>query len=257
VTVVVDWDGTVTEEDTLLMVLRQFVSAPVIDALETDVDAKLAAGTITHREVMESEFALLTAPLDAVVAFVVQHARVRPGFAEFVKRFDPLILSSGFHETIEPVLAREGVEARLRANHAEPRADGWRIRWVSDSACDTCGQPCKRRSLPDPPFVYVGDGYSDRCAALAADRIFARDGLARYLDSIGTRYEPFTDFRDVARSLAAPVSSSGSSYDAHDRVARDGKALGRDDHGSDGERGEHSGRNDPPHARAQLWDQRC
>lgn len=200
--VVVDWDGTVTEEDTLLMVLREFVSAPVIDALEADVDAKLAQGTITHREVMEREFALMTAPLDDAVAFVIEHARVRPGFAEFVRRFDPLILSSGFHETIEPVLAREGVTARLRANHAVARPDGWRIRWVSDSACTTCGQPCKRGSLPDPPFVYIGDGFSDRCAALAADRIFARDGLSRYLDGAGVPYEPFTDFRDIAARLS-------------------------------------------------------
>jgi len=51
-------------------------------------------------------------------------------------------------------------------------------------------------------IVYVGDGYSDRCAAQAADRIFARDGLARYLDERGVRYEAFGDLHDVARSLA-------------------------------------------------------
>ena len=195
--VVVDWDGTVTERDTLMLVLQHFVAPDVLDPLEAELDAGLATGTITHREVMDREWAQVTAPLDEVVAFVVQHARVRPGFAEFVDRFDPLILSSGFHETIEPVLAREGVTARVRANRADPRSDGWRVRWTSDSACTTCGQPCKRGSLPTAPFVYVGDGFSDRCAALAAERIFARDGLARYLDSIGARYEPFTDFRDL------------------------------------------------------------
>ncbi len=194
---VVDWDGTVTERDTLQQMLAHFVEPAVFNALEAETDAGLAAGTITHREVMEREFALLTAPLEDVVAFVVAHARVRPGFAEFVRRFDPVILSSGFHETIQPVLAREGVSARVRANHAEPRADGWRIRWVSDSECGTCGEPCKRGALPDGLLVYVGDGYSDRCAALAADRIFARDGLARYLDGRGVRYEPFTDFHQL------------------------------------------------------------
>ena len=196
-----------TERDTLLMVLEHFVARDVLDPLEAELDAGLAAGTITHREVMEREWALMTAPLDDVVAFVVEHARVRPGFAQFVERFDPLILSSGFHETIEPLLAREGVTARVRANRADPRRDGWRVRWVSDSPCATCGQPCKRGSLPDGPFIYVGDGFSDRCAALAADRIFARDGLARYLDSVGARYEPFTDFRDLATAISAAGGS--------------------------------------------------
>ena len=33
----------------------------------------------------------------------------------------------------------------------------------------------------DRPIVFVGDGWSDRCASLACDRVFARDGLAVYL----------------------------------------------------------------------------
>jgi len=206
--VVVDWDGTVTERDTLMLTLRHFVSPAVLEPLEAELDAGLAAGTITHREVMEREFAMLTAPLDDVVAFLIEHARVRPGFAAFVARFDPLILSSSFRETIGPVLAREGVIARVRANHVDASRDGWRIRWVSDSECDTCGEPCKRGSLPNGAFVYVGDGYSDRCAALAAERVFARDTLARYLDEVNVPYEPFTDFDALAAALDAEVTNA-------------------------------------------------
>ena len=50
-------------------------------------------------------------------------------------------------------------------------------------------------------FVYVGDGYSDRCVALAAARVFARDGLATYLEAQGVAFQPFDDFHDVARAL--------------------------------------------------------
>jgi 2-hydroxy-3-keto-5-methylthiopentenyl-1-phosphate phosphatase len=200
--IVIDWDGTVTERDTLMLILRHFVEPAVLEPLEAELDAGLADATITHRDVMEREFATLTASLDEVVAFLLERARVRPGFAEFVERFDPLVLSSSFHETIEPVLSREGVTARLRANHAEPSADGWRIRWVSDSECATCGEPCKRASLPDGPFVYVGDGYSDRCAALAAERVFARDALSVYLAGQGIAFEPFVDFRSLISALS-------------------------------------------------------
>ena len=49
--------------------------------------------------------------------------------------------------------------------------------------------------------MYVGDGFSDRCIAEAADRVFARDGLARYLGGRGVAYEPFDDFYDVAGAL--------------------------------------------------------
>jgi 2-hydroxy-3-keto-5-methylthiopentenyl-1-phosphate phosphatase len=66
-----------------------------------------------------------------------------------------------------------------------------------------CGEPCKRADVADlGGFVYVGDGFSDRCVAEAASRVFARDGLARYLDEKGVPYEPFDDFYDVDRALA-------------------------------------------------------
>jgi 2-hydroxy-3-keto-5-methylthiopentenyl-1-phosphate phosphatase len=65
-----------------------------------------------------------------------------------------------------------------------------------------CGDRCKRRSLPDRrPLVFVGDGYSDRCASLACDRVFARDSLARYLDDHAVAYEPFDSLLDVAAAL--------------------------------------------------------
>ena len=68
--------------------------------------------------------------------------------------------------------------------------------------CPTCGDKCKRRSLPDTrPLVFVGDGWSDRCASLAADRVFARSGLADYLDEQGVPYEPYETLDDVAAAL--------------------------------------------------------
>ena len=197
---VLDWDGTVTETDSLWMVLDEFGDPDVFAAVE----GRLRDGTISSREVMEVEFATVTAPLGEVVAFLEREARIRPGFAELARAHDPLVLSSGFHELIEPLLAREGVAAELRANRLDVRPDGWHVRWRDPEPCPVCGDLCKRRSLPAPPFVYVGDGYSDRCAALLATRLFARDGLADWLRAEGVPFEPFDDLHDVARALAGP-----------------------------------------------------
>ena len=99
------------------------------------------------------------------------------------------------------MLAREAVEVELLANSVDARPDGWRVRFRDEARCAACGEPCKRGGLVGDPFVYVGDGYSDRCAALAAARVFARDGLAGYLDEHGVAYEPFDDLRDVVAAL--------------------------------------------------------
>ncbi len=166
----------------------------------------LFRGEITLHEEIDRQFATVTAPLEDVVHWVVENVVVRAGLPELVERFRPLVVSSGLHELIEPVLAREGVEVELLANRALPSRDGWRIVWRDQVVCAVCGQPCKRGTLPagNSEIVYAGDGYSDRCAALAADRVFARRGLAAYLDEQGVAYEPFDDLHQIVAALADP-----------------------------------------------------
>jgi 2-hydroxy-3-keto-5-methylthiopentenyl-1-phosphate phosphatase len=164
----------------------------------------LFAGEITLHEEIERQFATVKAPLDDVVAWVLENVVVRSGLAELVECFHPLVVSSGLNQLIEPVLAREGVEVELLANDAVPGPDGWKIVWRDESVCDVCNQSCKRWTLPpERPLVYVGDGYSDRCAAQAADRIFARRGLAEYLDAESIAYEPFDDLHQIVAALEA------------------------------------------------------
>jgi 2-hydroxy-3-keto-5-methylthiopentenyl-1-phosphate phosphatase len=196
-TLVVDWDGTVTERDILERVVLEFGDPKVYARTEAELGR-----TLTHDDVLAIEVGTVRAPLHRVVDFVVREARLRPGFRELAKRRRPLVVSAGFRELIEPVLTREGIEVDLRANRVDARPDGWRVRFRETARCESCGEACKRLALPAGEVVFVGDGYSDRCAALAADRVFATDSLARYLDSVDAAYEPFEDFHDVARALA-------------------------------------------------------
>jgi 2-hydroxy-3-keto-5-methylthiopentenyl-1-phosphate phosphatase len=111
-------------------------------------------------------------------------------------------VSSGLPQLILPVLEREGVDVEVRSNDAEVRPDGWRVIFRDEGVCEVCGDKCKRRSLPETrPLVFVGDGWSDRCASLAADRVFARTGLAEYLDDQSVPFERFDTLSDVAAAL--------------------------------------------------------
>src|SRR5688500_11205556 len=193
---VVDWDGTITVRDSLVQVIHEFGDAALLAELEPRVGVDL-----TLHEEIAREFRAITAPLDQVVAWVVEHVEVRDGLPELADRHRPLVISAGFQELIEPVLVREGVRRDVLANRVDATSDGWRVRFRDEAACATCGEPCKRGSLAGEPYVYVGDGYSDRCAALAADRVFARDSLATHLDRLGVAYERFGDLGDVVAAL--------------------------------------------------------
>jgi 2-hydroxy-3-keto-5-methylthiopentenyl-1-phosphate phosphatase len=196
--VVLDWDGTVTEVDGLDLVLSEFGDPDIYERVEAELGS-----TLTLNEVIEAEFATVAAPLDEVVPWLRARTRVRAGFRDFCKRHRPLIVSSGFHELIEPILEREGLLGlvAVRANRVDPQPEGWRVRFRDGAACDACAEPCKRADLPDGSVVFAGDGYADRCAALAADRVFATSGLARYLDERGEPYEPFLDFVQLGAAL--------------------------------------------------------
>ena len=141
---VLDWDGTVTERDTLDLVLSEFGDREIYERAEAELDA----GRMTLNDVIATEFATVTAPLDEVVAHVLEHARVRSGFAELARARRPLVVSSGFHELIEPVLEREGVlgAVELRANRVDARPDGWRVHFRVAETCEVCGSRASART---------------------------------------------------------------------------------------------------------------
>jgi len=196
--IMVDWDGTATTEDTLIKAMEEFGDWQVY----LDASAALERGEITLHEEIRRDVEGIKAPLEDVQRWLVDRIDLRPGFREFADAHRPVIVSSNFRQLIEPILAKEGLELEVRANEVEWHPDGWRGSFRNGDACGTCGEPCKRADLPDDEnVVYIGDGYSDRCAAQAADRIFARDGLARYLDEQGVTYEPYEDFFEIAAAL--------------------------------------------------------
>jgi 2-hydroxy-3-keto-5-methylthiopentenyl-1-phosphate phosphatase len=197
--VILDWDGTVTVDDTLIVALREFGDWQVY----LDAAAALRRGEITLHEEIRRDAESIKAPIGEVVDWLVENLELRPGFHELAEAYRPTIVSSNFRQLIEPILAREDLELEVRANNVTWEPEGWRATFRNGDACGTCGEPCKRADLPtNGQIVYVGDGYSDRCAAQAADRIFARDGLALYLEEQGVSFEPFDDLHDVLQALS-------------------------------------------------------
>jgi 2-hydroxy-3-keto-5-methylthiopentenyl-1-phosphate phosphatase len=203
--VVLDFDGTVTEEDMLDRVCREFGDPAVYD----EVEAAFRRGEIRLVDDIEHKLASVRVPLAEVVDWLRAESRVRAGFAELValarsRASRVVVVTSSFSELVEPVLRRVGADVEVVANRLEPCADGWRAQFVFGHACTVCGEPCKRAlvaGLGASEVTYVGDGYSDRCAAQAADRVFATAGLARHLDDIAVAYEPFDDFHDIVRVI--------------------------------------------------------
>ena len=142
-------------------------------------------------------------PAEEVVGWLLENVRVRAGFAELVAGHDPLIVSAGFHELIDPVLAREGISARVVANHvtADPPAGGpfpkrrsMRSVWRGVQAWRR--PPGWGRS---PSSATAFPTVASRSLRSVCSRVTA---LPAGSNQRGEPYEPFDDFGDVIASLS-------------------------------------------------------
>ena len=202
--VVLDFDGTITVEDMLDLVCREFGDPDVY----AEVDAALERGEIRLVDDIERKLVTVRRPQPEVVEWVRRRAHIRPGLDDLLETAERagrrvVIVTSSLRELVEPVLGVRAARVELVAGSIDP---GWRARLAQLVQCDACGEPCKRGAvagLGTHDWIYVGDGWSDRCVARAAPRVFARDGLARYLDELGVAYEPFADLHDVAHGIDA------------------------------------------------------
>jgi 2-hydroxy-3-keto-5-methylthiopentenyl-1-phosphate phosphatase len=214
--IVCDFDGTITERDTLDLLVHHF--APTV---WDSVESRLRAGDVTLLQAMEEEFRAVRASESEVVDFILRESGIRKGFPEFVQwverqGYELVVVSAGFRTLIDPVLEQAGLHhLHVHAGDALFTREGAFLSFPPASAAciAECGH-CKSETIAahgpfSGPVVYVGDGYSDRCSAQEADVVFAREGLAEYLDQLGLPYYPFETFFDVLAVLEQ-VGGTGS-----------------------------------------------
>jgi 2,3-diketo-5-methylthio-1-phosphopentane phosphatase len=200
--VFLDFDGTITLADTGVHVLRS-LGRPGWE----DVSRQYREGIIGSREVLSQEWALLGGGVDAARA-AAREVEIDPGFGHLVDALraagaEVTVISDGFGLTVEEVCEPVGVPFFTNAIDDQGQlVFPWQDRCCPCSTCGVCKQaPVKEARRRGRRTVLVGDGVSDRKAALLADVIFAKDDLADWCDEAGVDYRAFARLRDVHRAL--------------------------------------------------------
>jgi 2-hydroxy-3-keto-5-methylthiopentenyl-1-phosphate phosphatase len=205
-----DFDGTITQNDTLHLIVGRYGQRGLWQAIEP----RLRAGELTLEQAMQEEFASVRATPGQVRELVLREAGLRAGFPELVawareRGHRLVVLSSGFRYVIDAVLGRFGLGHLEVASHeAEFSLGGCRLVWADrGERCAVCGRRCKRHDVrarrAGETLVMIGDGVSDRCVARMADVVFARAHLARDLVADGVPFLAFEDFHEVREALEA------------------------------------------------------
>ncbi len=206
--VLVDFDGTASPLDGFIELCRRFVG----DDWERHFARASWKGSATHRADMARLARLLRAPRDELLAFALEHITLDPGFAAFVRwaqgrGVEVAVVSDGLGFYVEPLLAAAGLShVPVLTNVLVEGVDGLTLRHPREHPrCRGCGT-CKMQAVLDHrrrgPVAFVGDGSSDRYAAVYADVVFAKDVLARICARDGLPFVPWETFDDVRAALA-------------------------------------------------------
>ena len=198
-----DFDGTVTEEDTLVLLLDRFARTRADGAhwrsIEDDPE-------LPEIEKLQAEMDLLALDWPQALEYLHTVVRIRAGFQAFHDRLQargiPLkLVSGGFVEIIEaflPPARYPGME--LLANRIEVQNSVWRVRPAASPKITGACNHCKSWHLGQHDghtLVYIGDGSTDFCPAGQVPVVFARDSLARHLDRAGKPWWPFETFHEI------------------------------------------------------------
>lgn len=206
--ILIDYDGTISLTDVTEQLLAQFVS----DVVWEDAEASYDAGTLGSRRLMDWEASLIDADPDALRTFAAGQPH-DPGFVPFVRRAQtagiPIeVVSDGYGFFIQPALEALGV-GELPVVTARTTFEGRRasIEFVNGHPrCLVCGT-CKRQRVlahraTGRRVVYIGDGESDRYAAGYSDVVFAKRSLERICLEAGWPFRRWTAFKEIDGWLA-------------------------------------------------------
>ena len=201
-----DFDGTITEKDTLVFLAMELGGG--VEMVET-IGRLIKSDQLSLREGIAAEMRSIRAPWDEAEELLREHVTIDTHFKPFAlwcrENSLPLtVLSAGFHQTIELFLTRdEFPEIEVLANHVKPdETHGWQCEFRDDSDWGHDKALALRAARERGQYtIFIGDGLSDRAAAEAADEVFAKHSLATFCQEKSLAFHPFETFADVLKAL--------------------------------------------------------
>lgn len=201
-----DFDGTITETDTLVFLATHLGGGPqMVEA----IGRLIGEGKLSLRDGIAAEMRSIRKPFVEAERLLLEQVRIDAGFAPLTrwckeKNIPLTILSAGFHQIIDLFISREDFpHLEILANQIHPNEEiGWQCRfrdgtdWGHDKA-----KSLKEARRRGEYLIFIGDGLSDQAAAEAADEVFAKHSLAEYCRKRRINCHEYQTFDEILRRL--------------------------------------------------------
>ncbi|KTW26236.1 uncharacterized protein T551_03536 [Pneumocystis jirovecii RU7] len=225
-----DFDGTIVMQDTGHLLFDKYGCGPERRAA---LEASLARGECSFRDVSEELWGKLRLSLAQSIAWVLPNLEIDPGFRNFLEfcmcnGISFRIISSGLRPLLLAALSKfigpeiaEQIE--IISNNVNITPEGhWEPIWCDETPLGhdkaasirkcmavsrlSCGSESGNAMGRDrtPRIVFIGDGVSDFSVVKDVDILFARKGLSleKYCLERGISYIPYETFADVQREIS-------------------------------------------------------
>ena len=201
--VFLDFDGTISTADVGMHLLDRAASPEWWELHE-----RFERGEIGSRECISEQWALVSGD-EATLRAIAAEVPLDPGFVPLVEALrdagaELVVVSDGFGFYAHDVCAPLGID--VLTNQVDFITGELRFPYPGDAcvcaACGTCKQaPIRAARSRGRTTVLIGDGASDRQAALLADVVFAKGSLASWCAGAAVGCTPFDCLDDVRRVL--------------------------------------------------------
>ena len=204
----VDFDGTVTKNDVVDLILERFASSEW-----KKIEQEWVSGKIGSRECLTRQIAVVSATKQELTQ-LISEVEMDPYFFSFLKTAKKLeipitIVSDGFRWVIEDILKRVPKNVRgfasalpIFSNQLEWHGSSIRVRFPEGPVCGHACANCKSRVIethraPGQKIIFIGDGLSDRFAAAASDLTFAKSKLLKFCEEKSITHEKYSSFKEI------------------------------------------------------------
>ncbi|MCX5715589.1 MAG: MtnX-like HAD-IB family phosphatase [Candidatus Omnitrophica bacterium] len=205
--VITDFDGTITQKDTLVGILDKFAGPKWLK-----IAALVRSGRLGTKIGLKKEMALCRVTKKEYIDFLNTDVKIDPTFKNFLRfceknKLKVIVVSGGFGLNIEVVFKKFGIpRLPYYANIIQFKGNIVKLKYpYTHKACKTCGH-CKApyiKRFKDKGYftIYAGDSVTDRCPAKVADLVFAKHHLAEYCGEKGIPFVPYTTFGQIKKRL--------------------------------------------------------
>jgi 2-hydroxy-3-keto-5-methylthiopentenyl-1-phosphate phosphatase len=199
----IDFDGTITSEETLTGAMRLCIPADMIREKEKE----MLEGKRSLADTLHLAFSMIPGNrLEDILAYV-RDVPIRPGFEALLdlageEGIPVVVISGGLKPYVEEKLApyREKI-LDIYSVDISPEEDQIRLLSPYEGQGELMQKTDIMALYDYKEAIMVGDGHTDVRMALASDLVFARDSLAGILTDKGIPFLPWQDFYDVMEAI--------------------------------------------------------